>query len=281
MSSVSPRPPSQGVLPGWKGVEAVTWRTASVAPAGALSCLSRPSVRRSCVHLRTLCGYSGRGARARGRAPECVSPRRKQSRNMAHGRASRELSQEGRQPRQLALLPLTHTRAWGWWGLQAGPRVLCHPIHLFSICVICTAWGFGRPGHCRIQKMAFECPDRPFLHARPSPNLLFFILTAHYLPVTKQECDIACACTTKRDPRPPSPLSTILSFSSPGPVCSLLTSSLSRLCDWSHARPGKRRESKAPTEIYRTPLSESLSLVVTINDVGLIKQPRRHKKINK
>lgn len=52
-------------------------------------------------------------------------------RNMAHRRASRGLSQEGRQPRPLALLPLaenthTHTRK-----LRDGEA--CRPAHVFSV----------------------------------------------------------------------------------------------------------------------------------------------------
>lgn len=42
---------SQGILLGWNTVQAMTWHTASVTPAGALSCLSRPSLRCMCVYL--------------------------------------------------------------------------------------------------------------------------------------------------------------------------------------------------------------------------------------
>lgn len=42
-SSMSPKS-SQGGFPWWKRVEAMTWHTTSATPAGAPSCLSRPSL---------------------------------------------------------------------------------------------------------------------------------------------------------------------------------------------------------------------------------------------
>lgn len=88
--------------------------------------------------------------------------------------------------------------------------LIFHPFDLYRM-------GLGRPGHGRIQKAAFECSDRPFFAPpRPPKPTVCFFQTAHHLPVTKckQACDKLDTCTTPADPRPPFPLSTILSLNS-------------------------------------------------------------------
>lgn len=84
------------------GVEAATWRTASLTPAGALSCCSRPSLPLClsayvCVCVHAYCAADKEIQCVRACVHVSLRPGAQQK--LAYRRASRELSQEGREPR--------------------------------------------------------------------------------------------------------------------------------------------------------------------------------------
>lgn len=132
----------------------------------------------------------------------CVSLCPKQSRNMAHRRMSRELSQEGRQPRPLTFLSLAnkkkekkthtdthaHTRKLRDGGACRPAHVFfCHLIRSFPIRLIYTAWSLEDQGTTGFKRQH----SNVLTDFSTSPLTLRF-RTTHHLPVAerKQKLDV-------------------------------------------------------------------------------------------
>lgn len=96
------RAPLEGVLPGRSRVEAATWHSASLTPAGALSCCIRPSLPLRLSAYVCVCVRAYRAADEEIRCVRAcvrVSLRPAAQQKLAYRTSSRELSQEGREPR--------------------------------------------------------------------------------------------------------------------------------------------------------------------------------------
>lgn len=159
---------SPGILLGWNREEATACHTASVTPAGALSCRSHSAV---CVCIRAARKkrYSGLRAcstcalvchRARSRA-EYGSQESCHRRGGSHGRSPFFLSN-------------THTHTSSEMAVACRPAHVFfrHLIHSFSIRLIYTAWGLEEQctaGFKRRRSNVLTFHPRPLFSNQPPP----------------------------------------------------------------------------------------------------------------
>ncbi len=184
LSRASPRP-SQGMLLGWNRVEAMTWHTASVTPAGALSSLSSPSLRRMCVCVCVCVSvrlYNWKRDTVDAWAHVCVTVPEAERAESCHRRGG----SHGRSPSFLLasfLLQKTHELRYGG---------ACRPAHVFSAAsfILFPSVWFIPHGVLKTRArqdskgsvvMCWQTSQLFF--AAPPPALHF--PTTHHLPVTK------------------------------------------------------------------------------------------------
>lgn len=108
--------------------------------------------------------------------------------NVAHKRMSRELSQKGRQPWLLTLLPVAEEKSEEKKkkrkrGLPTSPRVFCHLANSLSIHLICSVLALKAQGATGFKHQQFNILTDPSSPPTPFPLLCF--LSPDHLPGMK------------------------------------------------------------------------------------------------